>query len=143
MPKPKSERVTDNPFGQKLNSVMRAQGIGGDYRALADVFGVRPQSVYDWVKHGRFAKERFADLVAWSGKSLHCWFDVPELSRPTPAPEPMPATNERAATYLVGWPFKTVTKADFDALPTDLQLQIEGYVRGVVHHHLVQKKPAA
>ena len=86
MPKPKSERVTDNPFGQKLNSVMRAQGIGGDYRALADVFGVRPQSVYDWVKHGRFAKERFADLVAWSGKSLHCWFDVPELSRPTPAP---------------------------------------------------------
>ena len=70
MPKPISERKTSNPLGVKINSVMREKGIEGDYGTLANIFGVKTPSVYDWITHGRLGKERYAKLVEWSGKSL-------------------------------------------------------------------------
>lgn len=57
---------------------MREKGIEGDYGTLANIFGVKTPSVYDWITHGRLGKERYAKLVEWSGKSLDWWFDIPE-----------------------------------------------------------------
>lgn len=142
MPKTHAVKATSDPFGQKFNAVMAEKGIAGNYRAVAEIFGVRPQSVYDWIRHGRFGKDRFGALVAWSGRSLHWWFDLPE-PWPAQASSPAPGVAEQAGVYLTNWPFRTISKAEFDELPPDARLEIEGYARGTVRQHQAQKKPAA
>lgn len=67
---------------------MRDKGLNQDFAKVADAFKVKVPSVYDWVDHGRFAKGRFVDLVAWSGRSLDWWFDVPTTLGTQQSPPP-------------------------------------------------------
>lgn len=69
-------RETANPIGMKFHQIMAEKKIEGDYKALADAFGVKTPSVYDWIDHARIGKDKYPRLVAWSGKSLHWWFDI-------------------------------------------------------------------
>ena len=94
---PKRERETTDPIGRKLLAVLREQGHPDDLKHLADAFGIQVQSTYDWIRHGRIAKERYARLVEWSGRDLHWWFDIPASITTDAALAPAPAVSTRAA----------------------------------------------
>ncbi|MGS1072390.1 hypothetical protein [Burkholderia glumae] len=53
--------------GEQLGAAIEQARIkkGVTKVALAAAMGVKPASVQDWVKHGRIAKERINDLVAF------------------------------------------------------------------------------
>lgn len=142
MPRPKTVRQTTDPVGQKLNQVMAEKNMEGDYAAVAAVFGVKSQSVADWVKFGRISKDRYKALVRWSGRPLHWWFDIDD--EPGPLVTRLTA-EEPSAVFLASqkWPFHTVSQDDFFALPIDVQREVEGFARGLVRAHAQQKKPAA
>lgn len=115
---PKRVRTTKNAFGQKLLRVMHDKGIDQDFAAVAAAFEVKVPSVYDWVDHGRFAKERYRRLVEWSGRSLNWWFDVPDFlgtNEPPPAEgayaPPPPGLNTAQRDVLMA----------FDRLPRSRQ----------------------
>lgn len=120
---PKAPRTTDNPFGRKLLDVLAEKGHADDLNVLANAFGVKLPSVYDWVNHGRFAKERYADLVSWSNRSLHWWFDIPADSSRHEAREP-------SAPYAVGWPFPNIRQSDVCKLELPARLQLEAALLG-------------
>ena len=87
---PKSPRQTQDPLGKKFLQVLREKGHADDLNYLAEVFGVKVQSTYDWINLGRFAKERYPRLVEWSGRPLEWWFDV---GGPLRASEPAPGAQ--------------------------------------------------
>jgi len=116
---PKPPRTTENAFGRKLLEVLADKGRPNDLAYLAQVFGVKQPSVYDWIDHGRFAKDRYAQLVAWSERSLHWWFDVP--TEVTTVAEPSPGFGPR-------WPFKTLPYEDIAALDTESLRMLEGAI---------------
>lgn len=78
MAKPKRERETNNPIGQKINVVLAEKGMAGDYAALAKEFDVAVTSVYGWVEKGRIRKDRLPKLANWSNKSLKWWLETTE-----------------------------------------------------------------
>lgn len=141
MPKPISERKTSNPLGVKINSVMREKGIEGDYGTLANIFGVKTPSVYDWITHGRLGKERYAKLVEWSGKSLDWWFDIPERTpytytkggaagiACTAAEEVRYFDTKPAPTRS---PFPRISDAEWEQLPANVVREIETYAMGII-----------
>lgn len=137
MPKPIKERATSNPLGQKINAVMREKGIEGDYAALAAVFEVRTPSVYDWITHGRLAKERFGKLVEWSGRSLDWWFDVPTQARNhynNTNSVPLHAA-ERNVIFSVpsrASPFTRITSEEWNSLSPEALREIEIYAMGLI-----------
>ncbi len=122
---PKKHYETDNAFGKKLLQVMEAKGIANDLPKLAEAFGVTVPSTYDWLRHGRFAKERYAQLVAWSERDLHWWFDLP----PGMSTVNTFTANEPRATYSrPAWPFPAISEQALCRMsPADLQ-RIEGAV---------------
>lgn len=136
MPRPLKVIATTDGFGAKLNSIMAAKGMPGDYKQLAEIFGVTTPSAREWVKFGRFAKERYAKLVEWSGKSLYWWLDVPE---PSPgawgAPnggevrEPTPPAFLRLSR---AWPFDTVSAADYALLDAHARAEAEAFIKGLI-----------
>ncbi len=107
-------RETSNPLGRKLLQVLEEQGTPDDLVALAAAFDVSVPSTYDWIRHGRFAKERFGRLVEWSGHDLNWWFDI-ELAT---------ATGLRlvhGTGAAIEWPFQRVPYAAVKALsPAEL-----------------------
>lgn len=46
---------------------------------VAEFFGVKPPSVYDWYEHGRIHRKHYQKLVELSGKPLSWWLEMPEL----------------------------------------------------------------
>lgn len=86
---PKPPRETDDPLGKKLLQVLRETGHEDDLNELARQLQVKVQSTYDYIKHGRIAKDRYPLLVQWSGRSLDWWFDVPRYSATSPQAAPM------------------------------------------------------
>lgn len=119
MPRPLKLIETSDPIGLKINQVMAEKGIAADYKALADAFGVTAPSAREWVQFGRIAKDRYPQLVAWSGRSLHWWFDVPEPGGNTlPARESSPPAYVRPAPALPApeWPFPTIEAARIQKL---------------------------
>lgn len=86
MAKPKRERPSDNPIGQKINHVLREKGLTGDYLTLAKEFEVALTSVYGWVDKGRISKDRLPKLAHWSGYPLDWWLssDSPLSSKIEP-----------------------------------------------------------
>lgn len=128
MPRVRKIIETDHPFGLKLNAVMADMGMAGDYKRLAEDFGVTVASAREWITLGRFAKDRYADLVRWSNRSLDWWFDIPPLAGATVA-----LANERAATYRIAppWPFRTVSVAQFEALDAWSRAEVEGFIKGL------------
>jgi hypothetical protein len=77
MAKHKKERSTNNAIGLKINEVMRAKGMVGDYSAVATHFRVAVPSVYGWVDTGRIHKDRLNTLSIWSGRPVTWWLDTP------------------------------------------------------------------
>lgn len=137
MPKPITERATENPLGKKINNVMRLKGMAGDYAALAHVFGVKTPSVYDWVTHGRLGKERYATLVQWSGKSLHWWFDIPEMEGVTASTSAL-TLHDTEPTYWatpampVKSPFARIENEEWARLSPQEVAEIEIFALGYV-----------
>lgn len=127
---PKKPYETDNPFGKKLLQVLAEQGKPNDLPALAQAFAVSVPSTYDWIRHGRFAKERYPDLVRWSGRGLDWWFDAPlhttqELTTF--------AANEPLAPYgRPAWPFTRLSAAAICKLSSDDRLLLEGALLAVI-----------
>lgn len=139
MPKPKRVRPTTHPIGLKVNQVMDALGIPGDYAAVAAHFGVAVTSVYGWVDKGTIAKNRYTDLAAWSGKPLAWWFDSAP-SAPPAAPfsyqqdsqRPPPAVSSPAPIYTANhWPFKFAATRLKALQPSDIA-RIETYILGII-----------
>jgi transcriptional regulator with XRE-family HTH domain len=62
-------------IGDRLAQVMEEQGVSKP--DLAQKFGVRVQSVYDWVNHGRIAKKHLPLLIEVFDKPLSWWLDMP------------------------------------------------------------------
>lgn len=126
---PKKRYETENPFGQKLLQVLAEKGAADDLPTLAAAFSVSVPSTYDWIRHGRFAKERYPDLVRWSGKGLDWWFDAPN-PQPTQALPPM---REPSAPYgRPAWPFTRLSESAVCKLTPDDRLLLEGAVLAVV-----------
>ncbi|MBN9411359.1 MAG: hypothetical protein J0H69_19615 [Burkholderiales bacterium] len=128
MPKPLKVIDTSHPLGAKINEVMAAKDMAGDYAALARTFDVKPPSVRDWVEHGRLGKERYPRLVEWSGRSLDWWFDVPANYVTLSASAS--ATAEQAAPSP--WPFHTISGGEYSLLSEFQRGEVEGFVRGLL-----------
>lgn len=132
MPKPMKLRDTSNPIGLKFHKVMKEKGIVADYAAVARAFGVATPSVYDWIDHGRIGKDRYRQLVEWSGRHLDWWFDIaPARAEPT---VPV-AANQNGAPYVVlrtaNWPF-TRSFELFSRLSEADQARIDGYISSLI-----------
>lgn len=108
---PKAPRTTSDPFGAKLLQVLKDLGHADDLNYLASVFEVRVQSVYDWINHGRMAKERYPQLVKWSKRSLDWWFDAAPDANINPTGVSRFVANEPIGTYAskTPWPFERVS----------------------------------
>ena len=147
MPKPKKVRDTSNPIGLKFHKVMEDKDIVADYAAVASAFGVATPSVYDWIDHGRIKKDRYRQLVEWSGRPLDWWFDIEPASTATPA------INQNGAPYVVlrtaNWPF-TKSYELFSKLSDADQARIDGYMSSVIdasqeresgpEHHVIERQ---
>lgn len=121
---PKPPRTTSDPLGQKLLQVLREQGHPDDLNHLAAQLGVTVQSTYDYIRHGRLAKERYARLVEWSGRPLDWWFDVQ-----TPAKQ---RAAEESAAYA-GWPLPGTTMAELrETLSPDQRAEVTGYLKAML-----------
>ena len=97
-------------IGEKLQQEAEAMGLKP--AQVAEVFDVRPPSVYDWYKHGRIAKKHYITLVQWSGRPIQWWLDIP-------------ATHEVNETAAAPWvdadPRHKVLTELFDSLPNKEQ----------------------
>jgi hypothetical protein len=132
--KPSPERPTDNPLGRKIQQVMRDKGQ--DFKALAEIFQVSVPSVYDWIDHGRLSKERYQQLVKWSGKSLDWWFDIETPGGhkyPTQNPTQAPAiVAESLRQYGTAWPFPAISpEVYFTQLSEFERGEIQGFARAI------------
>jgi len=118
----KAARTTSNPLGRKLLQVLEEQGTPNDLTALAAAFSVAVPSTYDWINHGRIAKERYARLVEWSGHDLHWWFDL------------APAATLRlvGASPSLRWPFQRVSLQTLLALSEADRSTLEGLLIGAM-----------
>jgi len=137
-------RETSNPIGLKFHEVMKEKGLIANYAAVAKAFDVATTSVYDWVDHGRISKERYRQLVEWSGRPLDWWFDI----QPAAAlPMPIHAVNEQQPVYQFpphpAWPF-SVSLDDYRRLSDSDRGRIDGYITSIVEQHRSQQpEPAA
>ena len=139
MPRPLKVLDTAHPFGVKINEVMAEKGYPGDYRRLAQEFGVTTPSAREWVLYGRFSKDRFEALAAWSGRPLEWWFSTQAAPPAAPPPAMAPALKAAAAegVYKIGkppppWPFPRIDPADFALLDVHDRAEIEGFVKGLI-----------
>lgn len=109
-------------IGQKLKDMAESKQM--TIPEVAQVFGIKPPSVYEWYSTGRVAKKHYAQLVKWSGKSLNWWFDVPESQHAQ-----MHQINEPVRPYVVktvaDWPFKEFTLAEWIDMPEDQRHTME------------------
>lgn len=62
-------------MGAKLQQ--EAERLGLKPAQVAELFDVKPPSVYDWYEHGRIHKKHYPKLVEMSGKPIHWWLDFP------------------------------------------------------------------
>lgn len=137
MPKPTKVRATTNPIGVKFHEVMHAKGIDGDYKAVADAFGVKTPSVYDWIDHARIGKDKYRKLVEWSGRSLHWWFDLEDV---WPMREPATVLRAQEPTKVydlkaqTAWPFSRSFER-YSALSEMDKGRIDGYLAGMIDAH--------
>lgn len=137
MPK---ERATTDPLGLKLLQVLRELGRPNDLHYLAEVFGVKVQSVYDWIDFGRLSKDRYQKLAEWSGKSLDWWFDIQTGANQYFAREPDKIYYSRPK-----WPFADINEQRFCALGPDTIAMIEQSAKLMLqaanHSHVFTSAP--
>ena len=75
-------------MGEKLQQETKRLGLKP--AQVADFFGVKPPSVYDWYAHGRISKKHYPKLVELTNKPLTWWLDFPNDTSHTS--EPLPPT---------------------------------------------------
>lgn len=63
-------------MGTKLKQ--EAERLGLKPTQIAEKFGVKSPSVYDWYEHGRIHKKHYPTLVELSGKPIQWWLDFPQ-----------------------------------------------------------------
>ena len=127
---PKSKYETENPLGRKLLQVLAERGTPDDLPALAQAFAVSVPSTYDWIRHGRFAKERYPDLVRWSGRSLDWWFDCQPGE--TTAIATM-SVNESTAPYgRPAWPFPNIPESRVCRLSLENRVKLQNVMLPVL-----------
>jgi transcriptional regulator with XRE-family HTH domain len=81
-------------IGKKLQRLAEARGL--NQSQVADLFGVKSPSVYDWYKHGRIHNRHLPTLVAEFGKPLEWWLDYSPLGDvPTVATSMKPVSETR------------------------------------------------
>lgn len=124
-------RETNNPIGRKFHQVMAEKRMEGDYKALAEAFGVRTPSVYDWIDHARIGKERFARLVEWSGRSLHWWFDIDMPVEGYTAHQANESTGVYDIRARAPWPFSRPFEA-YDRLSAASKSRVDSYLAGLI-----------
>jgi len=61
-------------IGDRLKT--EAERLGLKPLQVAEFFGVKAPSVYDWYDHGRIHKKHYLRLVELSGKPLSWWLDL-------------------------------------------------------------------
>ena len=138
MPRPKQPIKTQNAFGVKMNTILALKGMEGDYKALADVFGVSVPSARQWIESGRVSKDHYATLVQWSGRDLHWWFDVP-----APLDHSAAESKPLALHAQPAWPFRRVSPADYERLDEYERGQVEGLVQALLIQSQAHRQAAA
>jgi hypothetical protein len=93
-------------IGQKLQR--QAERLGLKPSQVAELFGVKSPSVYDWYAHGRIHKKHYPVLVAKFGQPLEWWLDFAPTEQAQP-PTPELAGLSHAALELARL---------FDLIPT-------------------------
>lgn len=101
-----------NHIGEKLQQEAEKKGLKP--AQVAELFGVRPPSVYDWYEHGRIHQRHYARLVEWSGKPIEWWLDIPTHSH----------AAEEAPLYADTDPRHKVLLELFEGLPSVEQDQL-------------------
>lgn len=131
MPKPIKIRGTTNPIGLKFHQIMAEKQIEGDYKALADAFGVKTPSVYDWIDHARIGKDKYRRLVEWSGRSLHWWFDIEAQTHDL---VPAAVAREPSVVYSIKSRHSSFPRS-FEAykrLSEEDKGRVDGYIAGLI-----------
>lgn len=100
-------------MGEKLEQ--EAKRLGLKPAQVAEVFGVKPPSVYDWYAHGRIHKKHYPTLVEWSGKPIEWWLDFPTESI---------KTEQQAADYAGEDPRHKILLELFEGLPSKEQTEL-------------------
>lgn len=117
MAKPKAERPTNNPIGQRINHVLSKMDKVGDYAYMAAYFGVKVPSVYGWVDTGRIHKSRLSTLVDWSGYPHSWWLDNGPISEPSGPTIGLKPANSAPGVYQIST--RSPTDVDSDKpMPT-------------------------
>ncbi len=62
-------------LGEKLKQEMARLGLKN--AQIAELFGVKTPSVYDWIQFGRIHKKHFPQLVKVFGRPLSWWLNSP------------------------------------------------------------------
>lgn len=96
-------------IGRKLQQEAEKRGLKP--AQVAEIFGVRPPSVYDWYAHGRISQKHYAKLIQWSGKSIEWWLDLPDEHQ----------AREEPARYGAMPPRHKVLLDLFEGLPSSEQ----------------------
>ena len=108
-----SPMTEDRHMGVKLQQ----EAIRRDLKPpqIAEIFEVKTPSVYDWYAHGRIHQRHYAKLVAWSGKPITWWLDLPHdehrVSEPDAAYTVRPTRHKELIELFDGLP-----KQEQDAL---------------------------
>lgn len=97
-------------MGDKLKQ--EAERLGLTPAQVAEIFDVKPPSVYDWYENGRIAKKHYPKLVQWSSKPITWWLDMPNESI---------GVGEGPAAYVNVDPRHKALLDLFDGLPSKEQ----------------------
>ena len=124
---------TSGHIGQKLQR--QAERLGLRPTQVAELFGVKPPSVYDWYAHGRIHKKHYPVLVAQFGQPLEWWLDF------APAAQSKLKTDQPAGYSHAALELATL----FDLIPArDKIRRAQAQVAcGQVIIDLLQSMPAA
>ena len=94
-------------MGEKLQQ--EAKRLGLKPAQVAEIFGVKAPSVYDWYEFGRISKKHDPRLVEMSGHSIDWWLDL--------AGTPQPALPARQTAGDDTDPRHKILLELFDGLP--------------------------
>lgn len=115
-------------IGDRLKLFMEENKL--DEQQVADYFGIKRPSVYDWIKFGRMHKRHYGKLAQWSKLSVEYWLGIP-VQNITHNTEHQVSENKTPymtprLTALVEL-FESVTKADQEEVIRALTEKKQGY----------------
>lgn len=124
-----------NHIGEKLRQEAEKRGLKP--AQVAEIFGVRPPSVYDWYEHGRIHQRHYPTLVEWSGLSIEWWLDIAPSHRVEEPARPYADLDPRQKALLEL--FEGLPSADQDELFRTLEEKKQHY-EAVISELTARKK---